>query len=51
MSPTNSNSWRKARSGCLGGKSEFIRLGELNDIDLTVGHHSWEGGLVVPIGP
>lgn len=37
----------EGKIGCLGGKSEFIRLGELNDIDLTVGHHSWEGGLVV----
>ncbi len=32
---------KEGKIGCCGGKSEMIRLGALNDIDITVAHHTW----------
>ena len=32
----------EGKIGCGGGKSEFLRLGELDDLDICVCHHTWE---------
>lgn len=38
---------KQGKIGCCGGKSEMIRIGALDDIDITVGHHSWEAEVAV----
>lgn len=33
---------KEGKIGCGGGKSEMIRLGAVNDVDITVCHHIWD---------